>query len=80
MFKWVLSEVNWFFPTDSEISFISSVVGLKSNGLGVICEEVSGGLLVKGLTDTVGDGEGRLLSPTALKGDFAVDASEAPPI
>ena len=43
-------------------------------------EEGKGINLDKGLTDTVGDGEGRLLSPTALKGDFAVDASEATPI
>lgn len=76
MFKWVFLEENWFFLRDLEIFFISFVVGFKSNGLGVNCEEVLGEFLVKGLIDIVGDGEGRLFFFIVLKGDLVVDVLE----
>lgn len=57
-----------------------SAVELKCNVLDANWEDVVERFLFKVVTDTVGEGDGRFPSPTALNGDFAVDTSEAPPV
>ena len=53
---------------------------LRCSVLDANCEDAAERLLFKVVTDTVGEGDGRFPSPTALNGDLAVDTSEAPPV